>query len=260
MIVRSACGCKDSLRRHSSSYRDVFVFDGGMQSIMNSEDLPLLPGDLTHLKHPSSKHIVANYATHIYSHNNYHFNALGDFSLIVSPAFYASSLQLPSFGTNDMVSAENVGKPHHLYVWPDSIFISNLLVSDVPAICRLLCSSDNISSLDGIDLSSADRSCPPRILTDNNYMAICAISKYMSIDRALNIHKEFQRQFDLQFPKGACPVLHQILTSEMSGHRKGTGVLLLPHNDSFDSFMPKDRIQSVVARYKWMSDQEMEKG
>lgn len=117
----------------SLSYRDVYVSDSNLDYV---NWIKSKPNDAVQIKHPSSKHMVYDYANYVHIHGTYNFNNLGDYVLNVS-ACQASDSTTPE---DVLIPTEQITVPseHELLIWPDAIRLKHLIAQDISVIGKLL--------------------------------------------------------------------------------------------------------------------------
>eukprot|EP00981_Chlorochromonas_danica_P011591 scaffold4140_cov178-Ochromonas_danica.AAC.4 len=121
-------------------YREAFVLDPSVDLIaFLTQRLAEGSEAYRQLVHPSSTHVVSAYSHYLYTHQQYNYNDLGEFSFHL---FAAQCLPPPPTATTTahLISASASGSSsrHSVMLWPDQVLIESLLPEDVPAVARYI--------------------------------------------------------------------------------------------------------------------------
>ena len=221
--------------------RDVFVYDPSfsMESWVASHSKGLSA------KHPSSGHVIATYSSYLHNNSKYHFNSLGEFSLI-----FTSVIPLPC--TLLVNSAALIDKRHTILIHPDKLCISGLSCNEVPAIVDLILQDKMIS----IDVLRTKLPVDCVITQAPKLIIIASASKNRSVDSVFQLLNWFRSAIEENDDKKksvskasdefAWSFPSLLLASELGGHRNSSSVLILPSEDSFEFVSNEKAARSII--------------
>lgn len=231
--------------------RDVFIYD---------HSFTIKSWDESHrkclsTKHPSSGHVIANYSSYIHNNSKYHFNSLGEFSLI-----FTSVIPLPSkLNVNentDVIDIAALDKKHSILLHPDQLFISGLSINEVPTVVNLIL-QDNV-----IDAVNLKKKLPNNCVISKSpkLVIIASSNKTRSVESVTQVVNWFRSAIeDSDNEKKSNQVLNKdggenswpspllLLASELGGHRNSSSVLILPNEDSFE-FVPNEETARTIIK------------
>ena len=248
-------------------HRDVFIYDHSFP--LKSWITAHQKGSST--KHPSSGHVIAAYSSYIHNNSKYHFNSLGEFSLI-----FSSVLPLPHDNIltadievkvdclppkNEKNSIAKINS-HSIFIYPDGLHISGLSVNEIPTIVDLILKDKNIEKdhLNKILPDYCTLSEFPKL------MVIASSSKHQSMEKAAQILNWFRsaiiektevtevNKSDLgssipdlgsEIPDRKSSTVF-FLASELGGHRNSSSVILLPSEDSFEFVSTEESVLKII--------------
>lgn len=213
----------------SLSYRDVYVSDANVDYVSWIKNST---GDAAQIKHPSSKHIVFNYANHVHQHGSYNFNNLGDYMLNIS----ACQAVDPS-GASSIVSPN---LKHELFVWPDCLQIKNLISSDISVLGNLLLKDMKIEKNELSGKLSPDAV----VLAIPNPAVMLAVSNTFTLDHA----KVLLGWFDdaLKKDQPSKKVNFYIVSATKHRNERVASVLILPINKQYEDVNSMTKVTQIV--------------
>ena len=238
------CFCHSVASKKSVSRRDVIVFDHNFKL---KEWLSGFAPQQRSLRHPSIRHILGRYANCEY-HRPYNYNNIGEFSLNISAGehWYHSNKKDQSTHSHSSISKS----PYHdVLIWPEALFLKNLLESDVDALYPYL-SSDVLLNCD--ILKSLKAQLNPKSLIESipqrNIQIIANVSKMYPLFRALQVLQWFHHAIvdsikvhDNQF--------QFILGANFSEHRNATQILILPNDDCYQGILSNQQVNRIVEQW-----------
>ena len=232
--------------------RDVFIYDPlfSMESWVTSHRIGLSA------KHPSSGHVIATYSSYLHNNSKYHFNSLGEFSLIftsVIPLPCTSALDASKNSNSDDLALTD--KRHTILIHPDKLCISGLSVNEVPTVVDLIL-QDKVISVDALR-GKLPHGC---VITEAPKLIIIAsASKNRSVDSVIQVLNWFRsaieenddkKKYDYAVSKAgdkiAWPSPSLLLASDLGGHRNSSSVLILPSEDSFEFVSNEKTARSII--------------
>ena len=230
--------------------RDVFVYDPSfsMESWVTSHSKGLSA------KHPSSGHVIATYSSYLHNNSKYHFNSLGEFSLILTSVIPLPCTLLVNEHFN-RDSAALIDKRHTILIHPDKLCISGLSSNEVPTIVDLIL-QDKIISVDVLR-KKLPEDCV--ITQAPELIIIASASKNRSVDSVFQLLNWFRSAIEENDDKKnyhhvvskvsdefawSSPSL--LLASELGGHRNSSSVLILPSEDSFEFVSNEKAARSII--------------
>jgi hypothetical protein len=213
-----------------ASHRDLFIEDHDCSKEKWDRIIAKSPN---HFKHPTSSHIVSDYARLKYEKGNYNFNVIGEFSLGISAIFNYQKGASASQNTQPQ-------QRHRAIVWPDGLIFENLEKEDVNKLMVLCMSEKRIQQE---DLRTAALSTAVKVEFVNFHHIFSAYNQYTSASYAQKTLDWFVDSCGGKMPSN----YHMYLASTMEGHRTSTSLLVLPSNDSFSYVGSKSKVESIVS-------------
>lgn len=215
--------------------RDIFVFDPSYP-LSNWDKLGLKGFPYGLLKHPKSGHIVADYAIYYYLNSDYNFNVKNEYSINISPvhSLYSENSNIES---NSLQS-----ESHSIYIWPESLVISNVLKSDVADICKLYLTNFKINIKNLKETKKSHWIIQPV----SDITCICAISSTASMSMAKKTLDWFHTSAN-KLKKMKSKSISYLLSCDMRGHRSSANILIFPSEDEFDNIATYDKAEEILS-------------
>jgi hypothetical protein len=151
-------------------HRDVLIYDPAFTMAQWNETHE--NGKST--KHPHSGHVIAQYSSYLHDHSKYHFNNLGEYSMIftsVIPFLYSPLPPVKAVPT------------HNILIHPDNLSISNITLEEIPLIMDLIMKEDLITITNLKELLSGE--C--QIETLPELIIIAASNKNCTLNKAKEV-------------------------------------------------------------------------
>ena len=210
------------------SHRDVFVDD---LCCSKAQWDHYLSQSSKAFRHPSSEHIVAEYAKVSHSKGTYNFNVLGEFSLNITPVFQPS-IRIATFLPVHL---------HNIIIWPDRIVVNNLTPSDIPILFNFFVKDEQIQ------ISRLQSLLSPGVIIKNleDYVILCATTPFVSPKTSQRILGWFKQAMLSVTLKST----NLLLAANLGGHRESTGIYVLPFDDSFVTIDSPSKAGAILERY-----------
>lgn len=153
IIPRKIVGRMRAYARASSSvasssgvveHRDVFIFDSSWPlkqwaTILSTPPAYNENNSNQNLKHPQSGHVIGKYSLYQFENSSFHFNNVGEYFLNMTAAHSFSPTAICHVDSR-LEAAELEGQEarHSVLIWPDSLFLHNVTVDDIPVVTKLV--------------------------------------------------------------------------------------------------------------------------
>lgn len=219
----------------SMSYRDVYVEDRGYDYLKWIREHSLQSAKI---KHPSSTHVVSNYASYVHKHGSYNFSNVDDYVLNVA-AFH----ELPPRNTPDSLNCKietDSITGHTVMLWPDSIILSNLVVEDIPVIGKSLLRD---VQLDQTNLASLLNPCA-KISSISELTIVMSVSSVFTFSQALRTKEWFETAF--QNHNYSQQVKYYIASEIKQRNQLPAQVTILPFGAHFEDVHSLKKVESIV--------------
>ena len=253
-------------------HRDVFVYD---HSFSHSAWKTAYEKGLS-TKHPSSGHVIAKYSSYLHNHSKYHFNSLGEFSLIFASVIplppQTIALEVEAIPNNSQKDNQeevedilrNNQDTHSVLIHPDGLTISNLSMDEIPMIVDLIQNSKYVEA------DSLRKILPNHctVSTVPGVVIVGSSGKHLSVESATQVLHWFKSALK---EKEICAEGTEIidvkkkgngkendnnnhflssplflLASELGGHRNSTSFLFLPSEDSFEFVSSEENARNII--------------
>jgi len=193
-------------------YRDVFILDDGWDE---TRFVAAVQGGSA-LKHPNSGHAVASYAEWLFTHSNYHFNTVGEFSLNIT----GGHLYHPHVTMGGVGPAASRG--HSALIWPEQLLLKGLSNQDVPVVVKAALSTSPTTAVElKSKLSStASVEAMPALVV----VSACGGSPGFSTLRA----QQTLSWFKTAASEGKHKDIMLLQAEDLKNHRNGTNVIIMP--------------------------------
>lgn len=226
--------------RSYSKFRDVFIFDHQF----SLDDLVYHELDEFSIKHPNSPHVISQYSQFV--HQRPQSSA---FQFNFSPAWMLDPLSIPSPVDQNIGVGELGLKCHHsVWMWPDNELFHGFGSTDFENISAIFASSSGaITSNNSGENKSRGSSIAPGtvLLKDGDLAVVLCISAQFTHPQLLEVVDHFKRSCSKY---GFRNKVHFIVSTNMRGHRNGTKLMILPHEDCL-AFVSLDKIDEMVRCY-----------
>lgn len=227
----------------SYSYRDVVVVDHCFDLLpwLNDQQKTI-----TSLKHPSSGHALSGYANSDY-HRPYNYNNIGEFSLNLAAGQYLSAKSSPANTT----TSSTPEKRHDIIIWPDGLYVSNLISKDIPVLYGLISNEKplDVASVQAKVNTAATVCSLHQSATD--LTILINVSKSYPVIRMQQVMQWFQDSFKTwSVTDQAKTRVDFIVSTELSEHRNATQIMVLPYEDCFEGILTYSQVNKIVNKYQ----------
>jgi len=218
----------------SLSYRDVYVSDANLNYV---NWVKAQTSDSAQIKHPSSKHMVYNYANYVHTHGSYNFNNLGDYVLNVSAC--QTTEMIPD---DVLVPTAQMCVPteHELLIWPDALRLKHLVASDVSILGKLLLKDAGLDQKDLIDklnpAAVVHRIAEPTVML--------AVSNKYTLEHAKRLKEWFEVTLNAKHPTKR--VNFFITSATKHRNERVARVLVLPANKQYEDINSLAKVEQIV--------------
>lgn len=208
-------------------------------------DLSVLANKQYGIKHPSSKHIIAAYASE-FNNRPYNYNDVGEFELHFGASEYRSS---PSSTPSRSVEEES-HRHHKILIWPEGIELE-LKADEVPGIYPLISQEQRLTST---NLSSIVKKAVNHPITTEKMVFMIHVTKSQYMERGERVMTWLQEALsdlqqthhDLRFK-----AFEFILTLELiqSAGYMTTQIMAMPGNLVLNDALSSKHIAKFVTKH-----------
>jgi len=213
----------------SLSFRNVYVSDANLNFVNWLRSHPA--DDASQIKHPSSKHMVYNYANFVHQHGTYSFSDLGEYTLDISAC-------QPS-GT-ELVGSAPVPQEHELLVWPDALRLKGLLASDVSILGKLFLKDSKLDK--ETLLTQLNPSAVVQTIAEPSVMF--GVCNQHTLENAQRIQQWFEQAISAKYP--GRKVNFFITSTNKRRTERIARVLALPLNKQYEEVNSFRKVELIV--------------
>ena len=189
-------------------------------------------GDASQIKHPSSQHMVYNYANYVHQHGTYSFSDLGEYTLDISAC--------QSSGTELADSAAPAPQEHELFVWPDALRFKGLLATDVQILGKLFL-KDSMIDKDKL-ITLLNPSAVIQTMTEPSVMF--GVCNQHALENAQRVQQWFEQAISAKYP--GRKINYFIASVNKRRTERIAKVLAFPLNKQFEEVNSLRKVEQIV--------------
>jgi len=170
----------------------------------------------------------------MFNNSSYHFNSVGEYSLNFSASHTFAGVGAGVRSSSSSPDSKTQQSTHSVLLWPDRLLVQGLTNADVPTVMKLLLKPEELIKSDAF-------ASHVRVLTMPKLVVVVVNNSNSSTSLFQWLEKSLERKGeDFAF----------LVTAEMKGHRNGTNVMILPHEDCFE-WIPQNQESAgkLMAKY-----------
>lgn len=192
------------------------------------------------IKHPSSNHTAASYASYVHKFGSYNFNTVDDFSLSIAAA--------------QILPAEPAAPPtaepqkHSLILWPDNLIITGLERTDISIIGKYILGRSMVSAESLLTHLGKGARVEPL----SGLHVVLPVSTTYTVNNVLRAMEWFQTAFKNNNVEQ--PVSYHISSEIRRPHSIPTQALLLPSGLQYTNVHSQKRVDQIMQEVLRHSD------
>lgn len=222
----------------SLSYRNVYVTDSNLDYINWIKSKPADDG--SQIKHPSSKHMVYNYANYVHQHGSYNFNNLGEYVLDVSACQASGTTAKAEAEADSQLGPASVPQKHELLLWPDALHLKNLTTVDIPILGKLLLKDSKLEK-DSLVTQLNPSALVQDITEPTVLFGVCNL---YTLEHAQRIQQWFEQAISTKHPDQK--VNFFITSTTKRPTERIARVLVLPTNKQYEEVNSLRKVEQIV--------------